>query len=239
MSGSIALIQLSQFLEFLRGKPHFQKIIDYLSENVALESKACGVGLFFRVENGIIDTVYRKGIPDAFPLTLALPDSSNHPIASAYRNNEIQITDFNNIASHESDLLKEQIDFGFKAAVAGSVNTTLAIGFLFQIDFDQVVKNKPYYNSVISALRMYAAFQSKKFINPFEISRVLTSRQTSIYERILQGKSNKEIASELSFSVSLIRQETMRIYEKLGVDGRQDLKRLAPKTKRLASTNQV
>lgn len=51
----------------------------------------------------------------------------------------------------------------------------------------------------------------------------LTSRQRIILAELLHGKTNLTIAQELNFSTSLIRQETMEIYRKLGVSGRKEL----------------
>lgn len=51
----------------------------------------------------------------------------------------------------------------------------------------------------------------------------LTSRQRIILAELLHGKTNETIALELNFSTSLIRQETMEIYRKLGVSGRKEL----------------
>lgn len=42
---------------------------------------------------------------------------------------------------------------------------------------------------------------------------------------MVTGKTNRQIATDLSYSVSLIRQETMSIYLKLGIDGRKEIKR--------------
>ena len=51
----------------------------------------------------------------------------------------------------------------------------------------------------------------------------LTERQELILELVRQGKRNQEIAQALGYSESLIRQETMVIYKKLGVPGRKSL----------------
>ena len=51
----------------------------------------------------------------------------------------------------------------------------------------------------------------------------LTERQELILELVRQGKRNSEIAQVLGYSESLIRQETMVIYKKLGVPGRKSL----------------
>jgi len=51
----------------------------------------------------------------------------------------------------------------------------------------------------------------------------LTERQELILQLIKEGKRNHEIADRLGYSESLIRQETMVIYKKLGVSGRKSL----------------
>lgn len=51
---------------------------------------------------------------------------------------------------------------------------------------------------------------------------VLSQRQRSILLALAAKKTNHEIATELGFSVSTIRHETMRIFENLGVSGRAE-----------------
>ncbi len=55
------------------------------------------------------------------------------------------------------------------------------------------------------------------------VTVALTSRQWEIVEEIRRGLTNAEIANVLNFSESLIRQETVQIYRKLGATGRRDL----------------
>ncbi len=50
----------------------------------------------------------------------------------------------------------------------------------------------------------------------------LTPRQKKILEMLIEKKTNKEIADVLIYSVSTIKQETIAIYEKLGLRGRED-----------------
>jgi DNA-binding CsgD family transcriptional regulator len=51
----------------------------------------------------------------------------------------------------------------------------------------------------------------------------LTARQKVVHQLMLKGFTNAQIASELGYSESLIRQETMRIFRVLGVSGRQEI----------------
>jgi DNA-binding CsgD family transcriptional regulator len=50
----------------------------------------------------------------------------------------------------------------------------------------------------------------------------LTQRQILILRGMVEGKTNHELATELGFSVSTIRHETMRIYQALAVSDRKE-----------------
>ena len=54
--------------------------------------------------------------------------------------------------------------------------------------------------------------------------RPLTKRQRTILTLIQEGLTNSQIAGEIGYSESLVRQETILIYAKLGVRGRVDLR---------------
>jgi DNA-binding CsgD family transcriptional regulator len=49
----------------------------------------------------------------------------------------------------------------------------------------------------------------------------MTGRQLQILEGLIEGKTNFEIAGELGYSVSTVRQETIKIYSMLNVSGRR------------------
>ena len=50
----------------------------------------------------------------------------------------------------------------------------------------------------------------------------LTQRQILILRGMVEGKTNHELGSELGYSVSTIRHETMRIYQALAVSDRKE-----------------
>jgi len=53
-------------------------------------------------------------------------------------------------------------------------------------------------------------------------STQLSARQLSILRGMVEGKTNHELATELGFSVSTVRHETMRIYQALAVSDRKE-----------------
>jgi DNA-binding CsgD family transcriptional regulator len=56
-------------------------------------------------------------------------------------------------------------------------------------------------------------------------NNTLSSRQMAILKMISEEMNNKEIANQLDYSESTIKQETIRIYEKLGVTNRYEASR--------------
>lgn len=54
--------------------------------------------------------------------------------------------------------------------------------------------------------------------------KTLTSRQKTVYELILEGKSNKEIMEELYIEQSTLKSHINQIYKKLNIKSRQELK---------------
>jgi DNA-binding CsgD family transcriptional regulator len=54
-----------------------------------------------------------------------------------------------------------------------------------------------------------------------------TPRQLQIMQGMIDGKTNHELASELGYSVSTVRHETMRIFQILGVSDRREAARAA------------
>ena len=50
----------------------------------------------------------------------------------------------------------------------------------------------------------------------------LTPRQRKIFKLMIEKKTNKEIADQIGYSTSTIKQETISIYDILGLRGRED-----------------
>jgi DNA-binding CsgD family transcriptional regulator len=81
-------------------------------------------------------------------------------------------------------------------------------------------------------LALYLSFLAQPVGNPAEVTFPITSRdagsgplsqrQILILRGMVEGKTNHELATELGFSVSTIRHETMRIYQALSVSDRKE-----------------
>jgi DNA-binding NarL/FixJ family response regulator len=55
----------------------------------------------------------------------------------------------------------------------------------------------------------------------------LSPRELSLLKLLAQGLENKEIAVELSMAEQTVKNSTSRIYQKLGVEGRAEARKLA------------
>jgi DNA-binding CsgD family transcriptional regulator len=82
-------------------------------------------------------------------------------------------------------------------------------------------------------LSLYLSFQSRYPADKFSSLNVindtraagsfeLTPRQLSILRGMVESKTNHELATEMGYSVSTIRHETMRIYQALAVSDRKE-----------------
>jgi DNA-binding CsgD family transcriptional regulator len=81
-------------------------------------------------------------------------------------------------------------------------------------------------------IALYLSFQNRSATNVGSINLPndsrdagagqLTQRQILILRGMVEGKTNHELATEMGFSVSTIRHETMRIYQALAVSDRKE-----------------
>jgi DNA-binding CsgD family transcriptional regulator len=81
-------------------------------------------------------------------------------------------------------------------------------------------------------IALYLSFQSRPAVTSWGITLPgdsrdagagqLSQRQIMILRGMVEGKTNHELATEMGFSVSTIRHETMRIYQALAVSDRKE-----------------
>jgi DNA-binding CsgD family transcriptional regulator len=84
-----------------------------------------------------------------------------------------------------------------------------------------------YYQNLQSVLQIYFSKIGKVSHEAGDLyGKELTQRQQDIYELMKKGLTNEEIAIQIGFSSSLVKQETMLVFSKLGVSGRKGLPEL-------------
>jgi DNA-binding CsgD family transcriptional regulator len=211
--------EICRFLNF--------EIFDYL------QSRAI---FFARLSNeAVLSPVGHYGFPEqavsswgSFPLTVNLPIT-----AAVSRNTCIQVNSHKEMIEQYpifKDLSHTDSDWGSLLAVPVHAYGVYSIvsyakpemsdehdGFLRTIgQLASIGFSKSHLASLIDSRKKVGRNGS------FQKS-TLTPRQELIKKLILRGMTNTEIGSEIGFSESLIRQETMSIYAALGVSGRKEL----------------
>ena len=97
----------------------------------------------------------------------------------------------------------------------------------FAAPLPQNPASKPFVAAVVSLLELRLAMMGTADVRRAvdvgaEEDRGLSERQLLVLQGIHDGKTNRGIADELGFSESTIRQETIRIYQALGVGTRHE-----------------
>jgi DNA-binding CsgD family transcriptional regulator len=115
----------------------------------------------------------------------------------------------------------------------GVIQGNIVVQFMDQIsDSDKVLVLEKVEDFCVP-VSLYLSFQNRSMgsSNHVKISSIdsqdagasqLTARQLSILRGMVEGKTNHELATELGFSVSTVRHETMRIYQALAVSDRKE-----------------
>jgi DNA-binding CsgD family transcriptional regulator len=127
------------------------------------------------------------------------------------------------------DRLKTLVAFPIRGAshLLGAISILSSKNMELDTEMELLIKSLCY----LVALRMEINSRLKTKSNnsqngdsPFSNGNLskLTLRQKKILEMLIAKKTNQEIADELIYSVSTIKQETIAIYEKLGLRGRED-----------------
>jgi DNA-binding CsgD family transcriptional regulator len=115
----------------------------------------------------------------------------------------------------------------------GVIQGYLIVEFLKPVDEGDKVKTAEAIDDLCIPIALYLSFQNRTPVsNVFAINSLndsrdsgaaqLSARQLSILRGMVEGKTNHELGTELGFSVSTIRHETMRIYQALSVSDRKE-----------------
>ena len=116
-----------------------------------------------------------------------------------------------------------------------SIGTSLQGFFLFEWpgnkEISKDAKEAVTLYSALSSLYFtnskYFALHHENFDQGAEGAPKMSQRQIQILQGMIEGKTNHELATDLGFSVSTIRHETMAIFRALGVSDRKEAAKAA------------
>lgn len=169
-----------------------------------------------------------------------IPIDSKRPVPEAYRKSKIVITRPETVLSEYPDFVATDLRAPWSAIVAVPM---YGGGYIFVFRLQGKIEDfkfaEIYFDAIGSVLSHYRFEENIKDCASTCIHRgklpvwdsskrelfgkELTSRQKTILSLIVRGMTNSAIADQLSYSESLIRQESVVIYAKLGVSGRKEL----------------
>lgn len=230
MLGTETNHRLQLLVDFIRLRPSLFQIVAFLSSNVCPYGEIAGVSTAALRNDGWIVTDSQFGFHEHTefePVTISM----DAPGAEALRHLKIVFANRLNLNEEFSDTACNVPKLDNETGVYFPTSPTRLFRFALVGKVEEHLSLKNYYECVRSVLMLWENFQilDDKSTGDLQgsptFSRELTKRQAIILDLIREGKTNSKISEEIGFSDSLVKQETILIYKKLGVSGRKELLR--------------
>ncbi len=217
---------LSDFVNLIMSKPNHHTITAFLSEHLSPDEQPCAVSFGVVKDDGYLEVVALAGYGDLdLSKVPAIHISQNRPSSIAIRNMKLTLFSKSEIAQFDWWQNKAFVE-QWNSVVAIPVGADRVYMALFRSDLTQVDDYLSYLRLVQNLLEIHEGQQVHPKASKASFANAetqLTKRQDLIVGLIKEGKTNMQIALDLGYSESLIRQETITIYRKLGIDGRKSL----------------
>ena len=225
-----SLFQRAQgLIELLAQDPLRAHVMTYLSRELGSTGEAIAVAFLQLSRDGTLHVVSHEGFAHFDPGKISHLDiDSDRAASETLRGGRLRIFTLKQRRSQPSDLPRE-----LRNHWSSSVAIPIGLQSLYFLNFREDVTSIPEFEGFIhligSLLTSFEVQLSEKSGGKRnfwfdEKTRLLSNREERVLALIREGKTNAQIAFELGYSESLIRQETVSIYRKLGVNGRKDLK---------------
>lgn len=222
--------ELGELVRFLETRPTLQDLAIHLGSNVCLSGEVAKI-FIGRIEadatiTGIATFGYKH---DELEMLESLDLQDRKPICTAIKMNAIVIRNNN---KEYFDEYPDAVKFSdpWKSIVCIPLSPRYVISLALQILIEDNISHYEYHEMLGLLLRLFinehAIENNKDFqlIHSSELKgKPLTTRQEAVFALMVRGRVNREIAQEINYSESLVRQETVVIFAKLGVTGRKAL----------------
>ena len=233
------LSRLTEVMSMVKKNPSPEELCQLLSTAVCFTGELARVYLGRLDSDGIIRTEASFGYSlDSDVANIETSLGIDRPMPFAIRHREIYFANRKEIVTKFKNY--EPLDTKSPWAATAVLPTTGALVFVFRfqkefanfgweygyfsalrsiLDFYNFEAGKSVPNSSVARLKAKIEHDKKKIVR----GKPLTPRQIEILNQIKEKRTNIQIANAMGYSESLIRQETIIIYAKLGVEGRKDL----------------
>jgi DNA-binding CsgD family transcriptional regulator len=211
----------------------YSDICIFLLNNIFIDHEFSCVLISQVSKSGLIDVVGSFGLPETQKSALnGVSPISDHPLSQVLRENKpLLVKKFpnwpKNFTLKNASEIDEMYRTFFCLPIAGN-NSLFGTLTLFSTDILRISKQEMEFYSIIANMSIlrFASQQNSRVLTDTTSNHsnsILNVRETSIIELIKLGKTNAEIAKVLGYSESTIRQDTIKIYRKLGIAGRQEI----------------
>jgi DNA-binding CsgD family transcriptional regulator len=222
------------FSDFLAAAPDtFNEISKFLVLNTFSEEKCFCLYIGELIDNGFVCPLggYGWSSPE-YASFFDLPIQVKIPIAAAIRENTVFITQNEIEDAHVFPLMADSSYEGkwvSGVAIPASPVGGMALFSTEKLELTEAMK--VFYIAIGSLLGLYSSHLPKPIVlaavdvkEEIHLPQLpLSDRQLVIADLLERGFNNAQIALEIGYSESLIRQETVAIYRKLEVTGRKAL----------------
>lgn len=231
---------LLRLAEFVYQQPSAEDLSQLLAFEICPSGELAKVYLG-RVDNdGLIRTISSFGYPLAIDVIgISIPLDADRPMPDAVKRKKVILGSREVIEAQYSGLAHIDPQSPWRSLVVVPTAGRLVATFHLLCDLDDPDFAILYFQIVGAVLSFYqheelrslnqrssfesAVEQESPVVARIEVGRPLTERQQMILSMIKELKSNPQIAALMGYSESLIRQETIIIYKKLGVSGRNEI----------------
>ena len=234
-----SLLDIAQFVYW---DPTPVELCSFLATRVCPSGELAKVYLGGLEPDGIFKTVASFGYPTKTNIeSYSAVLDRRIPLADAHLRAETLVYNKSDFHATYPDFQTVDTESPWEAvALTPTLGRKYVFVFRLQAPLRDLDFANTYFKTIASILSLYRIEETKqkerepKKPRPIESEtlirprselrgRALTDRQNVILGYIKDGLTNADIADILKYSESLIRQETVIIYSKLGVSGRRDL----------------
>jgi DNA-binding CsgD family transcriptional regulator len=225
------LERIQAISEFLARAPHPDQALEFLSAHASPLDEVAVISRAVVDHDGVMRVENIRGFSKYEIISRAsMHISQQRPIATAARTQKIVWAHIDTVIQEFPDFIHFDSETPWKSSVTLPIGLKYVYGLSFPSDVTAFDNINNYFESIRSIIMIYeSALDLKGVINSrrvIEESEVqpLSERQNKILDLLKTGRTNKEIAEVIGYSESLVRHETMIIYKKLRVEGRNQLR---------------
>ena len=229
MYSKIPYHKLQNLLDFFLKFPTREQLLVYMNENISPVGEIVEVFTGSLGEDGWISNEFSYGLSISRSFNSKMKITDQAPSARALRTMKIVLEDARSLEIEKSTVLHDYSAEDQQIHLVIPATTRRVYGFKIIGKTEDFAKSSPYFECLRSILSFWEFCRENLILNKVKHyhgeNRELSTRQKKILDLIKLERTNSAIALLLGYSESLIRQETIAIYRKLGISGRRDLKK--------------